>query len=376
MALQYSFKNLSGGCGAKSCPDEYGCPPDRCPDFIIRRYDTKPPFKVRLEDCDGPLDIAGLVVEVNMWASAKLKKTIAEDCEILEFADNIGFNQVMVGDIIVVDRPRSPEYMLVVAFDECNNLIRVSRGYRNTTAYKWKKGTAIRIFRVMNSPAQTEIVYDDVETPDGTITEDVVTDAFVVYEWSSEDVCMPGCYWLEFKLLKMKAISLYLPGGHWTGPVHEYESSYYTGTIHTNGSVLLSYDSVDGLYLIGSDLWSSEVHTDEGVYYTGSEHTDGSVSLDHSDMPSESDTPISSVTSNEGTLYTPPSQVATSFSTSVVSCVDVASTCAVSFSNPNLSSRDYGCFLPENIEWVRRFPTQGLGFLVKIENTLTSENLV
>ena len=69
----------NGACGGNTCPDKFGCPSDRCPDFLIRRHDTKPALKVSVADCDGPLDLSGLILEVNMWAKGKLKKSITED---------------------------------------------------------------------------------------------------------------------------------------------------------------------------------------------------------------------------------------------------------------------------------------------------------
>ena len=65
-----------------ACPDKFGCIPGVCPDFTIKRHDTKPPFKVSVEDCDGPLDLAdgtnavvdpNLILEVNIWAKGRLK---------------------------------------------------------------------------------------------------------------------------------------------------------------------------------------------------------------------------------------------------------------------------------------------------------------
>ena len=61
------------------CPDEYGCLSGKCPDFTIRRHDTKPAFKVKVEDCDGPLDLTGLVLEATMWAKGKLKVAMDQD---------------------------------------------------------------------------------------------------------------------------------------------------------------------------------------------------------------------------------------------------------------------------------------------------------
>ena len=58
-----------------TCPDRLGCHQGQCPDFVIRRHDTKPPFKVHVEDCDGPMHFHDKVVEFSMWARARLKST-------------------------------------------------------------------------------------------------------------------------------------------------------------------------------------------------------------------------------------------------------------------------------------------------------------
>lgn len=195
----------SFGCNSQpqGCPDEYGCIPGVCPDFIIRRHDTKPPFKVKIEDCDGPMDLTGLVVEASMWAKGKLKSAITTDSTYFALADNIGFNQIMVGDIIIMDRVRLPEHMLVTAFDEENKLVQVQRAYHGTTAQNWKKGSSLRIMKFSGATAVSEMLYEDVLELNGTTTEDVLMDSFFVYEWGETDTCLPGCYYLEFKLLKM-----------------------------------------------------------------------------------------------------------------------------------------------------------------------------
>lgn len=193
------------GCSPQpsGCPDELGCIEGVCPDFIIRRHDTKPSFKVKIEDCDGPMDLTGLIVEASMWAKAKLKTAITEDATYFALADNIGFNQIMVGDIIIMDRYRLPEQMLVTAFDETNRLVQVQRGYHGTTAQKWKKGSPLRIMKFFGATAGSELIYQDVLEIDGSTTADVLTDSFFVYDWTGNDTCLPGCYYLEFKLLKM-----------------------------------------------------------------------------------------------------------------------------------------------------------------------------
>jgi len=359
------------------CPDKFGCPPDRCPDFTIRRHDTKPNFKVLVEDCDGPLDIQGLVIEVNMWAKGKLKKKIMEDCEYFGLANDIGFEQIMVGDIIVMDRVRSPEYMLVIGFDECNKLVRVQRGYRDTTPSRWKKGTPLRIFRIMNAPAQTELVFEDIENVDGTVDRDVLTNAFLIYEWSAEDVCLPGCYWLEFKILKMKGLILYLPGGYWTGDVNQtQDGTYHTGTILTDSSVELSYDAVEDKYLLSGDVWTGESHLHSGMWFTGSTHNDGSVALDRTDKPSAEDVAYSPTSNNVSTgIIIEAPVLPGSFPTTITPCTisETDISCALSFTDPTLSPVDYGCILGEGVEWARRFPLQGEGFLIKIEDSPTRE---
>lgn len=188
-----------------TCPDKFGCPPDICPNIVLKRHDTKPPFKVLIETCDGPMDLTDelLIVEVNMWANARLKKTISDEDTYFQVADNIGFNQIMVGDIIVMDQIRRPEHMLVIAFDEQNCLVQVQRAYNATVASIWKKGTNLRIFRIMDGTASIETVLGDVVNEDGTTSTDQILETYLVYEWQAKDTCTPGCYWLEFKLLKM-----------------------------------------------------------------------------------------------------------------------------------------------------------------------------
>lgn len=197
----------SSGIGCTStpqgCPDQYGCISGVCPDFVIRRHDTRPPFKVKIDDCDGPLDLTGLILEASMWAKGKLKASITISDTYFGLADNIGFNQIMVGDIIIMDRPRLPEYMLVTGFDENNRFVQVQRGYHGTNPQTWKKGTPLRIIKFMGATAETNMIYQDVLEIDGTTTSNVLTDSFFVYNWGPNDTCLPGCYYLEFKLIKM-----------------------------------------------------------------------------------------------------------------------------------------------------------------------------
>lgn len=187
------------------CPDALGCS-GQCPDFVIKRHDTKPPFKVSVEDCDGPYDLSDdtLVMEVNIWAKGKLRKAITDDATYFQLADNIGFDQIMIGDIIVMDQVRAPEHMLVTAFDEVNKFVQVQRGYNGTVVRGWPKGNGMKIFRALNATAEYEVVLDDLLQPDGTTLENQLMQSFLIYEWTANDTCLPGCFLLEFKLLKME----------------------------------------------------------------------------------------------------------------------------------------------------------------------------
>lgn len=186
------------------CPDPFGCPPGRCPDFVIRRHDTVPSFNLSVSDCNGPLDLTDCIAEVSMWALARFKRAVAADDTYFGFADNIGFQQISIGDIIVVDRVRNPEQMIVTGFDEDLSFVQVQRGYNGTTAGAYKRGQKIKIFRILNAAAETSIVTEDITSVyDGSVETDVVTDAQLVYNWMPNDTCLPGCFWLEFKLLKM-----------------------------------------------------------------------------------------------------------------------------------------------------------------------------
>lgn len=190
-----------------SCTNKYGCVDNTCPDFIIKRHDTKPPFRVAIEDCSGSPseDLTGenIIAEVSMWSQARLKSDITSLDTYFALASNVGFDQMLVGDVIILDRVRRPEQMLVVGFDETNKLVEVERGYNETEASAWDKGTAMKIFRVKDSPAIIERTYDDVINVDGTTSNDQLVGTYLSYDWQPNDTCVPGCYMLEFKLLQL-----------------------------------------------------------------------------------------------------------------------------------------------------------------------------
>ena len=193
------------GCtsAAPNCPQCDGCIPGVCPNFIIKRGDTKPVFRVSVEDENGPIDLTGLVIEANMWADAKLKTNIVALDTSLALADNIGFCQILPNDIILVNNVRSPEQMRIVGFDEVGSLVFVERGYNGTTPQAWKKGTPLRIFRIINGAALSEMVYDNITQVDGSVQCNVLIESDLIYEWSVNDTCAAGCFHFEFKVLKM-----------------------------------------------------------------------------------------------------------------------------------------------------------------------------
>jgi hypothetical protein len=178
-----------------------------CPDFQIKRHDTLPPFRVSVNDCNGPLDLTDTIAEVSMWAKGKMKKAVSSTDTYFGFADNVGFYQVNVGDIIVVDRIRNPEQLLVLGFDENLHLVQVQRGYNGTSAGTYKKGQSFKVFRILNGVAETSTILEDIPQLDGTVQKDVVMDSQLIYNWLPADTCLPGCYWMEFKLLKMQSES-------------------------------------------------------------------------------------------------------------------------------------------------------------------------
>lgn len=184
-----------------TCSDQCGCPSGICPDFLIRRYDTKPDYRVLMEDCNGPMDLTDLILESTMWAKSKLKTNITSTDTALSLADNIGFNQIIVGDMLIIERTRGSEKVLVTSFDENNKLVYVDRGQDGTTAQDWSRGNPIKIVKFMNRPAKVEMVYEDILEIDGTTTQNVLQESYFIHEWSLPETDAPGCYYLEFKLM-------------------------------------------------------------------------------------------------------------------------------------------------------------------------------
>lgn len=197
MSNSYEYIWTSKCGGRAACLPSDGCPPGVCPDLTIRRHDTMPEFKVSVH----PQDLDGVAVEASMWMKSKFARAVGVGDTELFLAGNLGFNQLAVGDMIVVDRPRSAEQMLVTGFDEDALSVLVERGYNNTTPAAYKKGVGFRGFRVLNAVGSTEMVRQDILRVDGTTDEQVLVESSVIYGWSAADTAMPGCFLLELKLI-------------------------------------------------------------------------------------------------------------------------------------------------------------------------------
>lgn len=188
-----------------SCNSLDNCPANVVPDFTIKRFDTNPSLRVQLSDCDGVMDVSdpNLVVEINMWTKSKLKKNITSTDTTIQFADNVAFNQILVGDIIYVDHPRSPEYMQISSIDEELKIITVLRSVNSTSSVSWKKGTVFYIYRIISGIGSIETIHQDLISITGSVEKNQLIESNLVYDWSKNDTLTSGCYWLEFKLMKV-----------------------------------------------------------------------------------------------------------------------------------------------------------------------------
>ena len=359
------------GCssGPQGCPDENGCIPGQCPDFVIRRNDTKPSFRVKMEDCDGPLDLTGLVLEASMWAKGKLKKNISLTDTYFSLADNIGFNQMMVGDIIIMDRPRSPEHMLVVGFDEDDRLVLVQRGYHGTIAQNWKRGTPLKILKFSNVEAQTEMLFQDITEMDGNVTPNVLIDSFFVYEWGPTDTCLPGCYYLEFKLIKL--IDTTPPPSNIEWP-HHHHKSWPGGTLYGPLGPFVRDDGAfeNGLNEIpgpGNDVptYHDKFETNAAQFENFSDEVDDGTGIGGRIH----DVISPSVISLPPSFITLPSVIPSGPYVIESNGMSVIPSFTPSSDTPST----FGCGLAEGVEWIRRFPQTEEGFLIYISNSPTAE---
>jgi len=305
-----------------------------CPDFTLKRHDTYPPFRVSAQDCSGPLPLTdkSLILEVSMWTHGKLKADLTNvstdpKYSVFQLAGHQGFDQIMINDIIVMHQARVPEQMLIIGFDEADKYIYVQRGYHGTPIAYWKKGTHMRIFRTLNATAPQTAIEEVKGTEigiDGSTKNNVLKGTYLVYNWGTGDTCLAGCYMLEFKLIKMTTATTSTSNLWWpTQPV-----------------VLNVDPDVPGGTPFEMPPWEGNWPQWNGLNWNWPQWS-GDCWAYPSNMPS----------------YSIPS-----FSIPSV---------------PSLSptTGDYGCDVGSGVEWVRRFPVNSEGFIIRVVDSPTSENI-
>lgn len=197
---------LGTNCQQNTCDNkQYStCPEGISPILCLKRHDTRPSLKVSIEDCEGGLDLSDgdFALHVNMWFNTKLKHDIDDNQLEISFADNIGFYQVAENDLILIDHPRTPEYLLVKGFNETEKTIQVERSQNETFSGSWKKGSFLKVFRVFKEDAEVEQVYEDIIKEDGSNNNEL-TDTIFVFNWTVNSTMLPGCFWIEYALSKV-----------------------------------------------------------------------------------------------------------------------------------------------------------------------------
>jgi hypothetical protein len=193
--------NVDLGVGCSS--GDY-CGNSKSADFCIKRHDTRPSLRISVSDCDGAIDLTdeNLFLEASMWFEAKLKSKLDIGDSTISLADNIGFDQISVGDVVFLNNVRNPEQLTVLSIDEVAKLIYVSRAQNATTEQNWQKGSTLKIFRFLEQQAHIESVFEEKKNIDETISEELV-DTFFVFDWSENQTSLPGYYFIEFRLIKI-----------------------------------------------------------------------------------------------------------------------------------------------------------------------------
>lgn len=170
-------------------------------DFVIKRNSTQPSIRLKIYDCDmSPIDLSNKEITANMWSNAKLKKDISNSESEILLADNIGLNTVVPEDILLLKSVSDHE--LVQVTEIVDNTIIVERGYFDTTAVNWRKGTNIKVIKIMNSGATYDLVREDVIKLNGTVEQNVLVESYLVYNWFLDDTRVPGQYYFEFKVVE------------------------------------------------------------------------------------------------------------------------------------------------------------------------------
>lgn len=175
--------------------------PDKNYDFIIKRNSTHPSLRLKVFECDkSPIDLSKYEITASMWSNGRLKNDISVSSTQILLIDNVGFNEVSVGDIILLKNSNNHELVYVNSIDE--NKLNITRGYFDTDSFDWKKGSKLKIIKFMNSSATYDLVREDVLKLNGEIESNILVESYLVYNWFLDDTRVPGNFYLEFKIIE------------------------------------------------------------------------------------------------------------------------------------------------------------------------------
>jgi hypothetical protein len=362
----------------------YNCygQPVNCPQFTIKQHDTRPSFKVEVTDCNAPIDLANLVIEASMWSNAKLKCNLTPDTTVIQFADNVGFQQLNYDTIIQVGDGRLFERMLIDQINDVESTITVFRGQMGTIAVPWKRGTQVKILRFLNNPAVGELVYGNIDQPDGTIINDALVASLLIYDWKPADTCMAGLYFLEFKIMKMTDVPMpcsgYIetvmapPAGNINLPPLNGMPTFMppaggAALPWTSGNAGQALDySINVPFVIPQVSCNNCITEEEYIKQTVHVRDEFVDNLPNPAEPINA-APQMSMTGSDNYVvpYAPVAAVTAS------GCCGGG--CWPPPWTPPVSHINYHCGMGQNVEWVRRFPTNQPGFLIEIFPSPTAE---
>lgn len=368
-----------------TCGNRYGCGGQSysCPQFTIKQHDTRPSFKVDVTDCNAPIDLTNLVIEASMWANAKLKCNLTAETTVIQFADNIGFQQINYDTIIQAGDGRLFERMLIDKINDVDNTVTVFRGQMDTLAVPWKRGTTVKLLRFLNNAALGELVYGNIDEPDGTIINDALLVSLLIYDWKPSDTCMAGMYFLEFKIMKMTDIPMpcsgYVetvmapPAGNRNLPplngmptfMPPLGGAAYPWTSGNSGQGLdYSINVPRVIPQVSCNTCISEEDYIKQIVHVRDEVVDNLPIPPTPINPSQQTMGLAA--GNTQFSYIPSTSVTSSGCCGGTGCWPPPWT-------PPVSHINYHCGMGQDVEWVRRFPTNQPGFLIEIFPSPTAE---
>jgi len=170
-------------------------------DIVLKKHDLKPEVRLSVVDCDGAVELSdNLTVRFKMWVSCRLKTTISATDSTFALADNVGFDQIAVGDSIFLDHPRQPEQMTITGFDEAAKTIHVLRAQAGTSANAFAKGSSLKIMRISTGVGFVDVKREKQLSEEG-IQQDILVSTELVYNWNYCDTDFSGRYEAEFILI-------------------------------------------------------------------------------------------------------------------------------------------------------------------------------